>query len=107
MQLLSVNTPSLEKDFIQVNVTLNRTVPGYIRPIDDEIREVFDPARNKAFRQGEITRWVLKDDEGHLIGRIAAFVNKRYKNKGDDVPVGGIGFFDCINDQPAADMLLD
>jgi len=29
-------------------------------------------------------------------GRIAAFVNKKYKNKGDDVPVGGIGFFECI-----------
>jgi hypothetical protein len=42
-----------------------------------------------------------------LIGRIAAFVNKRYKNKGDDVPVGGMGFFDCINNQEAADMLLD
>ena len=41
------------------------------------------------------------------IGRIAAFVNKKYRNKGDDVPVGGIGFFDCINNQEAADMLLD
>jgi hypothetical protein len=40
-------------------------------------------------------------------GRIAAFTNKRYKNKGDDVPVGGIGFFDCIHDQQAANLLLD
>jgi len=107
MQLLSVNTPELEQDFIQVNVELNRTVPGYIRPIDAEIREVFDPAKNKAFRHGECTRWVLKDDDGRLIGRIAAFVNRRYKNKGDDVPVGGVGFFDCINNQAAADTLLD
>jgi len=107
MQLLSVNTPGLEKDFIRVNVELNRKVPGYIRPIDDEVREVFDPEKNKAFRHGELTRWVLKDNEDRLIGRIAAFVNKRYKNKGDDVPVGGIGFFDCINDQQAADMLFD
>ena len=49
----------------------------------------------------------MKNEEGKLIGRIAAFVNKKYKNKGDDVPVGGIGFFDCINDQEAADMLFD
>ncbi len=42
-----------------------------------------------------------------MIGRIAAFINKKYKNKGDDVPVGGIGFFECINDQDAADMLFD
>jgi len=26
---------------------------------------------------------------------------------GDEVPVGGIGFFDCINNQEAADMLFD
>ena len=38
---------------------------------------------------------------------IAAFVNKKYRNKGDEVPVGGIGFFECINDQVAADMLFD
>jgi hypothetical protein len=82
-------------------------MPGYIRPIDDEIREVFDPARNKAFRHGECTRWVLRDDEGQLLGRIAAFVNKKYRNKGDDVPVGGIGFFDCIDNQDAADILFD
>ena len=63
MQLLSVNTPELEKDFIQVNVALNHEVPGYIRPIDAEIREVFDPAKNKAFRHGECTRWVLKDED--------------------------------------------
>jgi hypothetical protein len=107
MQLIEVLHPNLAKEFIQANVELNRGNPAYIRPIDKEINEVFDPNYNKAFRNGEITRWVLKDDEGRLIGRIAAFVNKKYKNKGDDVPVGGVGFFDCINNQDAADMLLD
>lgn len=107
MQLIEVSTPALATEFIQVNVELNRQVPGYIRPIDKEISEVFDPEYNKAFRQGECTRWILKDNEDRLIGRIAAFVNKRYKNKGDDGPVGGVGFFDCINSQEAADMLLD
>jgi len=107
MQLIEVTTPALAQEFIQTNVELNRSNPAYIRPIDKEINQVFDPNYNKAFRSGEVTRWVLKDDEGRLIGRIAAFVNKRYKNKGDDVPVGGCGFFDCINNQEAADMLLD
>ena len=107
MQLIEVSNPSLAGDFIQANVELNRKNPAYIRPIDKEINEVFDPKQNKAFRQGECTRWVLKDDEGRPIGRIAAFVNKKYKNKGDDVPVGGVGFFDCINNQDAADMLFD
>jgi hypothetical protein len=107
MQLIEVTQPEQAVDFIRVNVELNRVVPGYIRPIDKEINEVFDKKYNKAFRHGEVARWILKNEDGRLIGRIAAFVNKKYKNKGDDVPVGGMGFFDCIDNQEAADMLLD
>lgn len=107
MQLIEVKDPTAAKEFIQVNVLVNKKDPNYIRPLDKDINDVFDPKKNKTFRSGEVVRWVLKDDKGNLIGRIAAFVNKKYKNKGDDGPVGGIGFFDCINNQQAADMLFD
>ncbi|MEO6673554.1 MAG: hypothetical protein ABIN93_08990, partial [Ginsengibacter sp.] len=107
MQLTEVTNPATARDFILVNVLIYKGNANYIRPLDKDIHEVFDKNKNKAFRFGEITRWILKDEEGKLIGRIAAFINKKYKNKADDVPVGGIGFFECINDQAAADMLLD
>lgn len=107
MQLTEVTTTRLAKEFIRVNAEINKNDPNYIRPLDKDINDVFDPKKNKTFRFGEAVRWVLKDNDGKLIGRIAAFTNKKYKNKGDDVPVGGIGFFDCINNQTAADMLFD
>ncbi|HYM95576.1 MAG TPA: hypothetical protein VET23_15665, partial [Chitinophagaceae bacterium] len=107
MQLIEVNDKKTAKDFILTNAVINKANANYIRPLDKDINEVFNPKKNKAFRHGEAARWILKNDNGELIGRIAAFVNKRYKNKGDDVPVGGIGFFDCINEQNAADMLFD
>lgn len=107
MQLTEVTTPVLETEFIRANVTINQNNPAYIRPLDKDIREVFDPKRNKAFRFGNAIRWILKGNAGEYIGRIAAFTNKKYKNKGDDVPVGGIGFFDCINSQEAANLLFD
>ena len=107
MQIIPVNDEAGGKLFIQVPLSIYKNDPNWIRPLDKDINEVFDKNKNKAFRFGEITRWVLKDNEGTLIGRIAAFVNKKYKNKGDEVPVGGIGFFECINDQAAADLLLD
>jgi hypothetical protein len=107
MQLVEVTSAGLAKTFLQVNVEMNRDNPAYIRPLDKDIREVFDPKKNKTYRFGEAIRWILQDDNRKLIGRIAAFVNKKYKNKGDDVPVGGVGFFDCINNQEAADMLFD
>ncbi len=107
MQLVEVKDLITAKLFLKVNVDLNRQEANYIRPLDKDITEVFDFKKNKTFRFGEVTRWILKDKEELLIGRIAAFVNKRYKNKGDDQPVGGIGFFDCINNQEAADTLFD
>ena len=107
MQLIPVQDTKLARDFLQVNVDIMGKIPGYIRPLDKDIAQVFDPKKNKSFRHGECARWILKDEEGRLLGRIAAFVNKRYKTKGDEFPVGGIGFFDCINNQEAADMLFD
>lgn len=94
-------------DFLKVNVRVNRKNPNYIQPLDKDIKDVFDPNKNKYFKNGEARRWLLKDDSGNLIGRIAAFVNSKYKNKGDKFKVGGIGFFDCIDDQEAADLLLN
>jgi hypothetical protein len=107
MQLTEVTDAADAKEFIRVNIEINKNDPNYIRPLDKDINDTFSPSKNKAFRHGEAKRWILRDPEDKLIGRIAAFVNKRYKNKDDDVPVGGIGFFDCINDQQAADMLFD
>ena len=107
MQLQEVTTAQEAKEFILTNVRLNRDNSNYIRPLDKDIEEVFDAKKNKAFRFGGVKRWLLKNDSGESIGRIAAFTNKKYRNKGDEVTVGGMGFFDCINDQSAANLLFD
>jgi hypothetical protein len=107
MQLTEVTTPALSRAFIKANVDINKANTNYIRPLDKDILEVFDEKKNKTFRQGKCIRWILTDEAGNLVGRIAAFTNKKYKNKGDDIPVGGVGFFDCINDQSAANLLFD
>lgn len=107
MQLIPVSNSTTARQFLQVAIEIYKKDPNWIRPLDNDINEVFDAKKNKAFRFGEIERWILQNDKGELIGRIAAFINKKYKNKGDDVPVGGIGFFECIDNQQAAGLLLD
>ncbi len=107
MQLIEVTDIVAAKAFLEVNKLVNNYNPNYIQPLDKDINDIFDKSKNKLFRAGEATRWILKDASGKLIGRIAAFVNKKYKNKGDTGPAGGVGFFDCINNQQAADMLFD
>ncbi len=107
MQLIEVNNAATAKDFIKVNVLMNKNNPNYIRLLDNEVKEAFDPEKNKAFKYGEINRWVLKDHNNKLIGRIAAFTNKKYINNGTDFATGGISFFDCIDDDKAAKLLFD
>ncbi len=107
MQITPVQTPADAALFIKVAVVIYKNDPVWIRPLDKDINDIFDPKKNKAFRFGTAQRWLLKNNDGLLIGRIAAFVNKKYANKGDDIPVGGIGFFECINDVQAATLLLD
>jgi hypothetical protein len=107
MNLVIVTSKTDEADFLKVHVEINQSNPNWIRPLDTDVLSVFDPIRNKFLKQGEIARWVLKDKNNNLIGRIAAFVNKKYKNKGDKFPVGCVGFFDCIDNQDAAKTLFD
>lgn len=107
MQVIEVKNRLESNDFLKVNVLMNQHNPKYIRPLDNEVNDVFDPQKNKTFKYGTAKRWILRDDNGKLSGRIAAFVSSKYLNKGDTYPVGSCGFFDCINDQKAADLLFD
>ncbi|HNP94290.1 MAG TPA: hypothetical protein PKJ63_01630 [Cyclobacteriaceae bacterium] len=95
------------KEFLLLPVRLYANEPKWIRPLDKDIESVFDKSKNKTFRHGECCRWLLYDDSGNTIGRVAAFVNEKIVKKGNDQPTGGMGFFECINDKNAAFMLLD
>ncbi|MCX2739380.1 hypothetical protein [Pontibacter anaerobius] len=106
MKLIEVNTPELAQEFLMVQVRMYKKDPNYIRPLDKDVNNVFDPKKNKLLRDGEVIRWILQGDKGKSIGRVAAFINKKTSNANEQ-PTGGMGFFDCIDDQAAANMLLD
>ena len=75
-ELIEVQTKAQEKEFLKVNVSINGDNPNYIRPLDKDVLDVFDPAKNKTFRFGKTKRWLLKEGDNY-IGRIAAFTNKK------------------------------
>ncbi|WP_420317269.1 hypothetical protein [Ekhidna sp.] len=107
MRTIEVKDKKSAKEFLQFPVRLYKDEKNWIRPLDKDVEGVFDPNVNKYFRHGECTRWILVNDEGHTIGRIAAFINKKTMDKDNDQSTGGVGFFECINDQDAANLLLD
>ena len=105
MRMHEVKTEADKQAFILVAVDLYKNDPNWIRPLDKDINEVFDPEKNKFIKRGgEYIRWLLMDDQNKHIGRVAAFVNRQYKN---EQPTGGIGFFECINDQASANFMFD
>ena len=68
MHLIEVKDKKAAKDFIQVNIEINKNDPNYIHPLEKDINEVFDSKKNETFRHGEVTRWILKDESSNLIG---------------------------------------
>lgn len=107
MKLIEVITNEHIQEFLRLPVRLYKREPRWIRPLDKDIESVFDSEKNKTFRHGQCIRWILVDDKNITVGRVAAFVNNKTVNKANDQPTGGMGFFECINDQKAAFMLFD
>lgn len=104
--ITEVTTPEQEQDFLNFPVQLYKNNPYWIRPLDNDIRNVFDKQKNPCFRNGECVRWLLSDGNGKCAGRVAAFINGKTCRL-DKYAVGQMGFFECIDDQEAAFMLFD
>lgn len=107
MNLREVVSAADQRAFLELPLKLYRHEPKWIRPLDADIDAVFDPKKNKTFQHGRCIRWIALNDQGETVGRVAAFVNDKTVNKGNDQPTGGIGFFDCIDDPAVAFRLFD
>lgn len=106
MVIREVTTHSDRKEFLEFPKRLYADDPCWVSPLDIEIEGIFNPSVNRAFNHGDAARWLLSDDQGATIGRVAAFIDearsKVYRQK-----TGGIGFFEVINDRDAAFRLFD
>jgi hypothetical protein len=105
MNLVLVENKHTTRQFLDVARQLYKNDPHWVCPLDAEIEAVFDPSINVFFTHGEAARWILLKD-GRLIGRVAAFINRNKAYKGE-YPVGGMGFFECIDDKDAANTLFN
>ncbi len=106
MTITEVKNALDQKDFLDTARIIYKDDPNWICPLDQDIEAVFDPNSNSFHQHGVCTRWILKSEDGQLIGRVAAFINEK-KAYQYEVPTGGMGFFECIDDQKAANLLFD
>ena len=95
-----------ERLFLEIVDSIYIHEKNWVRPLDIEITKIFDKNQNRRFQTGDAIRWLLFDEHKKPIGRIAAFYDDMGKNDWQQ-PTGGIGFFECINSQQAANTLFD
>lgn len=105
-RLETVETSRQRREFLDLPKRLYKGNRYWVCPLDDDIESRFDPSRNELFDDGEAVRWLLRDDSGVVVGRIAAFYNKPLAMLNEQ-PTGNCGFFECIDNQQAADILFD
>ncbi len=82
----------------------------FVHYLENDVEDVFSPEKNKLFNKGwQVQRWIAKKG-GEPVGRIAAFCRVLEKDSNGNVihaDKGGIGFFDCIQDDAIASQLFD
>ncbi|MEN8120346.1 MAG: GNAT family N-acetyltransferase [Bacteroidota bacterium] len=106
MKINRVSNKKTRKEFTEAAKIIYKNDTTWVCPLDHEIDAVFDPKQNTYYNHGVADRWVLKDNNDKLIGRIAAFIDYKTSDAADQ-PTGGIGFFECIDNQDAAFLLFD
>ena len=102
-EIVKVEQPKQAKQFLEFPKTLYKNDVNYIMPLDVDIENVFNRQYNTAFQNGDCQRWLLFENN-QVVGRIAAFYSDVEKTQ---VRTGGCGFFECIDNQEAANRLFD
>ena len=107
MKLVQVSDKKSTAAFFDVPQAIYATDKNYIPPIQQDIEKIFNPTKNKLYKlDAEAERWVLFNENNRPIGRVAAFINPKTVNSGEHA-VGGMGFFECIDNDAAATLLMN
>jgi len=105
-RIIIVENKLTSKLFHDVMRRIYKDDKNFVCPPDAFIEGIFTPARNTFFNHGEASRWILVDEKNNPVGRVAAFINTK-KAYTFQVPTGGMGFFECVEDYKAAEILFE
>ena len=98
MRIIEVKSQVEIKQFQKLPWFIYKEDSNWVPHLTSDVEKIFNPNKNKLFRNGKATRWILVDKDDQTIGRIGAFVNGKTKNSFKQ-PTGGVGFFECIDNK--------
>ena len=100
----TVTSKSEMGKFIRFQWEIYRSSPQWVPPLLMDRRKLVDTKKNPFFKHADI-EFYLAERNGIIVGRIGAIVNHNHTKEHGDA-TGFFGFFECIDDQTVADVLL-
>lgn len=100
-----VLTKADEKLFIKFQWRPYEGNPYWVPPLLMDRRKLIDRKKNPFYRHARMELW-LAERNGQPVGRIGAVINDNHIKEHNE-KVGFFGFFECLDDQEAANALLE
>ena len=100
-----VRTKSDLRKFVHFPNALYKDNPYYVPQIESMDRDTLTPSKNHAFEICEGKYWLAYDEKGHVVGRVAGIINRRYNEKVGE-KICRFGWIDFIDDRSVSEALM-
>ena len=104
IEIQEVKTKSQQKQFVDFPTALYENCEYYVHPLRMDELNNFNPKKNVSYEDCE-TACFLALEDGRVVGRIAAIIQKLYNEKVGEKRVR-FSRFDCVNNQEVANALF-
>lgn len=108
MSQITVKTISEKniKDFLKFAFKIYKNDPNWVPPLFMDKMKILNKKKNPFFTESGDIELFMAFRDNEPVGRIAAIKNDLH-NRIHNENIGFFGFFECINDQDVANILLD
>ena len=104
IEIAAVQDKKALRDFVELPYEIYRGDSHWVPPLRIAVKELLDKEKHPYYLDAE-TELYLARQNGKPVGRIAAIIDKAH-NRTHGESAGFFGFFECVNDQSAANALL-
>jgi hypothetical protein len=105
MEITTVKTKTDLMKFIKFPWKVYKDDPYWVPQLISETKTILDVNKNPFWKHSELKMFVARD-KGEIVGRIAGVIDRNYIQFQND-NCGFFAFFECINNNSVARMLLD
>lgn len=108
LKVIPVESAAQRNTFMMLPWKIYKNDPNWVPPLLMDLKKMLNPKKHPFYEYGSMQLFLAyRGDE--VVGRIAAISNNRFDeyHVREEGKTGFFGFFECINDQNVANMLLD